>query len=85
MARNKRFNEEMAIINGKGTWSADGSTLTLENGRVLTKEEQWSERHRLLTLGEQRARALKAAGKGPKGRTAGQRAFAGWVMKAGYG
>ena len=83
--KRKRFNEDMAIINGKGTWSADGSTLTLENGRVLTKEEQWSGRHRLLTLGENRTRELKAAGKGPKGRTAGQRAFAQWVMKAGYG
>ena len=44
-----RFNEEMAIINGKGTWSPDGSTLTLDNGRVLTKDEQWSERDRLLS------------------------------------
>ena len=47
--KNARFNEEMAIINGRGTWSTDGSTLTLENGRVLTKDEQWSERDRLLT------------------------------------
>jgi hypothetical protein len=47
--KNGRFNEEMAIINGKGTWSPDGSTLTLANGRVLTKDEQWSERDRLLS------------------------------------
>jgi hypothetical protein len=47
--KNARFNEEMAIINGRGTWSADGSTLTLENGRVMTKDEQWSERDRLLS------------------------------------
>ena len=47
--KNGRFNEEMAIINGRGTWSPDGSTLTLENGRVLTKDEQWSERDRLLS------------------------------------
>ena len=82
--KNKRFNEEMAIINGRGTWSADGATLTLENGRVLTREEQWTERNRLLALGEKRARELKAAGKGPKGKTAGQRAFAAKLMWHGY-
>ena len=47
--KNGRFNEEMAIINGRGTWSTDGSTLTLANGRVLTKDEQWSERDRFLS------------------------------------
>lgn len=54
--KNGRFNEEMAIINGSGTWSPDGSTLTLANGRVLTKDEQWSERDRLLS-----ARLAKSA------------------------
>lgn len=68
--KTKRFNEEMAIINGRGTWSADGSTLTLENGRVLTKDEQWSERDRLLSarLAKRKAKPTSVAVKRERAR-----------------
>ena len=77
------------VVNGKGTWNPEMTVFTLASGKAMPMPDGdaslRSAREGMLKLGDARRRAAAAAGKGPKGKTAGQRDFAAWVMKAGYG
>ena len=80
--------EETMLINSQGSFDEDKKVYTLKSGKAIPMDGdigRLEARETLLKLGDKRAKLKAAAGKGPKGKTAGQRAFAAWVMKAGYG
>jgi len=80
--------EETMLINSQGTFDAAKKVYTLKSGKAIPMDGdagRLEARGKLLDLGDKRAKLKAAAGKGPKGKTAGQRAFAAWVMKSGYG
>ena len=80
--------EETMLINSQGSFDEDKKVYTLKSGKAIPMKGDLGRleaRGKLLDLGDKRAKLKAAAGKGPKGKAAGQRAFASWVMKAGYG
>ena len=80
--------EETMLINSRGTFNTTKTVYTLPTGTAIPLNGdigRLEAREELMKLRDKRAKLKAAAGKGPKGKTAGQRAFAAWVMKAGYG